>query len=216
MKEEDQNLPADVNTKVSVLDKIYGFAINGIPRFDKSLDSVVNSYVTKARTTDEAINNFVRNQKIKCGTTGFVTGLGGILTLPIAIPADVASSLYIEMRMIAGIAMIRGYNIYDDQVKTLIYLCLVGNTIGDVVKQVGIKVGERLVVKKLLPKLTREVISKINRSVAFRLITKGGSKGLLNIGKMVPIIGGLIGVAWNVAEVTIFAKHAKKVFNENR
>ncbi|MBD5422783.1 MAG: EcsC family protein [Bacteroides sp.] len=216
MKEEDQNLPADVNTKVSVLDKIYGFAINGIPRFDKSLDSVVNSYVTKARTTDEAINNFVRNHKIKCGTTGFVTGLGGILTLPIAIPADVASSLYIEMRMIAGIAMIRGYNIYDDQVKTLIYLCLVGNTIGDVVKQVGIKVGERLVVKKLLPKLTREVISKINRSVAFRLITKGGSKGLLNIGKMVPIIGGLIGVAWNVAEVTIFAKHAKKVFNENR
>ena len=216
MKEEDINSPADVNTKVSVLDKVYEYAINGIPRFDKSLDSVVNSYVTKARTTDEAINNFVRNQKIKCGTTGFVTGLGGLLTLPFTIPADVASSLYIEMRMIAGIAMIRGYNIYDDQVKTLIYLCLVGNAIGDVVKQVGIKVGEKLVVKKLLPKLTREVINKINRSVAFRLITRGGSKGLLNIGKMVPIIGGFIGGAWNVAEVTIFAKHAMKVFNENR
>ena len=216
MKEEEINLPAEVNTKVSVLDKIYGYAINGISRFDKPLDNIVQSYVTKARTTDKAIDNFVRNQKIKCGTTGFITGLGGLLTLPVTIPADIASSLYIELRMIAGIAMIRGYNIYDDQVKTLIYLCLVGNAIGDVVKQVGIKVGEKLVVKKLLPKLTREVVKKINQRVAFRLITKNGTKGMINVGKMIPIGGGIIGGAWNVAEVGIFAKHAKKMFNENR
>lgn len=216
MKEENKNVPVEQNSNVSVLDKIYGVAINGVPYLDKPLDLTVQSYVSKAKTTEDAINSFVSNQKIKCGTTGFVTGLGGLLTLPVTIPADLASSLYIELRMIAGIAMIRGYNIYDDQVKTLVYLCLVGNAVGDVVKQVGIKIGERVAVKKLLPKLTREVTKKINQRVAFRLLTKNGSKGIINAGKLVPLIGGIIGGIWNVAEVGIFAKHAKKMFNENR
>ena len=216
MKEDNFDMPAEQNSKVSVLDKIYGLAINGLPYVDRPLPAVVNSYVSKAKTKDEAIKNFISNQKIKCGTTGFITGLGGLLTLPVTIPADLASSLYIELRMIAGIAMIRGYDIYDDQVKTLVYLCLVGNAVGDVVKQVGIKIGEKLAVKKLLPKLTREITKKINQMVAFRLITKNGTKGVINVSKMVPIIGGVIGGVWNVAEVGIFGKHAKRMFNENR
>jgi hypothetical protein len=37
------------------------------------------------------------------------------------------------------------------------------------------------------------VITKINQKVGFRLLTKFGSKGVINLGKMVPLTGGIIG-----------------------
>ncbi|MDE5815792.1 MAG: EcsC family protein, partial [Alistipes sp.] len=126
------------------------------------------------------------------------------------------SSLYMELRMIAGIAMIRGYDVHDDQVKTAVYMCLIFNMVGDVLKQVGIQAVEKIAVKKLLPKLTQEIIVKINKAVGFRLLTKGGTKGLVNLGKVIPLFGGIVGAAYNWAEVAICAKAAKKMFNEDK
>ena len=39
-----------------------------------------------------------------------MSSIGGIITLPIAIPVGLTASLYIQMRMVAGIATISGYN----------------------------------------------------------------------------------------------------------
>lgn len=197
------------------LDKVYDFAINGIPKVDKPITQLVASYKNKHKSTEDDIKEFVRMQKLKTTTTGFVTGLGGLLTLPVTIPADLASSLYIEMRMIAGIAALRNYSVYDDRVKTLIYVCIVGNSAGDILKQVGIKGSNQIVAKKLLPKISGELLKKINQAVGFRLFTKGGSKGLINLGKAIPIVGGIVGGAYNYVETDVYAKRAIKVFDED-
>ena len=194
----------------------YNFVLNGVPNVSEPLPKLIAPYISRYKSTETAIEQFILNQKLKCSGTGFVTGLGGFMTLPVTIPADLISSLYIELRMIAGIAMIRGYDIYDDQVKTLIYLCLIFNTAGDVMKQVGIQAVEKIAVKKLLPKLTQEIIVKINKAVGFRLLTKGGTKGIINAGKAIPIFGGIVGGTYNWIEVAICAKAAKKMFNENK
>lgn len=210
----------DVNEKgeerFALLQKVYDFVLNGVPMVSEPLSELVAPYIAHNEDTEAAIEKFILNQKLKCSGTGFVTGLGGLLTLPVTIPADLVSSLYIELRMIAAIAMIRGYDIHDDQVKTLVYMCLIGNAIGDVIKQVGIQTAEKLTVKKLLPKLTKEMIAKLNKAVGFRMLTKGGSKGMINLGKAVPLFGGIIGAVYNWAEVAICAKYAKKMFNENK
>ena len=200
---------------VKVLEWAYQTALNGVPKVSESLDDFVQDYVDKYGRTEAAIDKMVAVQKLKCTTTGFITGIGGVMTLPVSIPADLASSLYMEIRMIAAIAMLRGYNVYSDEVKTLVYLCIAGNAVSDILKNVGIKTAQNLVVKKLLPMLTRELIVKINKAVGFRILTKGGSKGLVNAGKAVPVIGGFVGGAWNYAEVAVYAKYAKKMFNEN-
>lgn len=215
----ESNIPETIeNGKkgVALLDKIFELTVNGIPLVSEPVDELARSYLSKAKSPDAAIEKFIRNQKAKCFTTGFLTGLGGFITLPVTLPTDLASSLYIEMRMIATIATIRGYNIQDDQVKTLVYACMAGNVTLDIFKQVGIKTAETVAIKKLLPKLSREVIVKINQKVGFRLITRAGSKGLINLTKWVPIFGGIVGGGWNWAEVAVVAKLAKKIFNENR
>lgn len=200
---------------IAVLDWAYETAINGIPMVSEPLNEFVQSYINKYGRTEKAIDKMITAQKLKCGTTGFLTGLGGLITLPATLPADLASSLYMEIRMIASIAILRGYNVNDDEVKTLIYMCLVGNAIDDVIKNAGIKTAQSIAAKKLLPLLSKELIKKINQAVGFRLITKGGTKGIVNAGKMIPIFGGIVGGTWNVVEVGIYAKYAKKMFNEN-
>ena len=85
----------------------------------------------------------MQNQVLKCGTSGFLTGLGGLITLPVAIPANIGSVLYVQLRMVAGIAKLGGYDIKSDQVQTMVYLALTGSALKDVVKQVGIKFGEK-------------------------------------------------------------------------
>lgn len=39
--------------------------------------------------------------------------------LPVAIPANISSVLYIQLRMIAAIAIMSGHDVKDDKVRTL-------------------------------------------------------------------------------------------------
>lgn len=199
---------------VKVLEWTYEKALNGIPGVSESIDELVGPYIEKYYYDIEfALKRFVRNQKLKTTTSGFLTGLGGAITLPVAIPADFVSSLYVEVRMIAGIAKIRGYDLKDDQVKTLVYLCLIGNSIGDLLKDVGIQVGKNVTIKKLLPKISGAMLTKINKAVGFRLLTKNGSKGLVNLNKLVPVIGGFVSGGYNYFETSAYAKIAIKMFS---
>lgn len=212
----NQEIIAKAEKGNALLQKAYDFVLNGLPTVSEPLSELVAPYIGRYKSTETAIEQFILNQKLKCAGTGFMTGLGGIVTLPVMIPADLFSSLYMELRMIAGIAMIRGYDVHDDQVKTLIYMCLIFNTVGDIVKQVGIQAIEKIAVKKLLPKLTQEIIVKINKAVGFRLLAKGGTKSSIILLKTIPALGGIVGAAYNWGEVAVCARAAKKMFNENK
>jgi hypothetical protein len=41
--------------------------------------------------------------------------------------------------------------------------------------------------------ISGKTITAINQKVGFRLLTKFGEKGVVNLGKAVPLIGGIIG-----------------------
>ena len=59
--------------------------------------------------------------------------------LPVAGPANVASVLIIQMRMIAAIAVIRGYNLNDNQIQTFVYIALTGKAAGEVLRKAGVQ-----------------------------------------------------------------------------
>ncbi len=148
---------------------------------------------------------------MKCGTSGFLTGLGGVITLPVAIPANVGSVLYVQMRMIAAIAQMGGYDVRSDQVQTLVYMCLVGTSLADIAKQAGIKISEKGL-QAAIKKLPGAALVKINQKVGFRLLTKFGTKGAINLVKLVPVVGGVIGGGLDVVATREIAKNAIKLF----
>ena len=195
---------------MQVLEWSYEKAVQGLPGME-SAEELAKRYLEKYDTVDEAINTFINWQCAKCATSGFITGLGGLLTLPVAIPANISSVIFVQIRMIAAIAYMRGYNLKDDQVKTLVFVALTGQAATDILKQAGITIGSK-VGMNLIKKMPMKVIYQINKKVGFRLVTKFGQKGVINLGKMVPIVGGVIGGTVDTVGTLTVGKTAKKLF----
>ena len=196
---------------MKLLDKLYDNSIQGIPKVSEPIDKLAEDYLSKNSDIQKAAKSFINYQIAKCTTSGFITGLGGLITLPVAIPANVGSVLYVQMRMIACLAYMGGYDTNSDQVQTLVYACLAGISLDQVVKQVGIKFGMKMA-QAMVKKIPGKVLTKINQKVGFRFLTKFGTKGLINIGKAIPIVGGVISGGFDFAETKIIADRAYKMF----
>ena len=134
-----------------------------------------------------------------------------MFTLPVAIPSALVASLVIQASMVAAIAEIHGHRSTDDRVRTVILACMLGTGIEDVVKQTGIAVGEKVAIE-LLKELPGTVLIEINKKVGFRLLTKSGEKGAVNLVKLVPVVGGLVGGALDGANCWAVGRIADRVF----
>ncbi|MBD8083879.1 EcsC family protein [Chryseobacterium caseinilyticum] len=199
---------------LQVLDWAYEKSLNGIPGVSDPIEVFASSYTKGTGTMLQNVNSLIRWQISKTTTSGFLTGLGGLITLPVAIPADISTGIYVHMRMIAAIAFIGGYDIKDDKVKSLIYLCLVGESVKDILKDGGIAIGSKLALSSL-KSVSGKTLTKINRMVGFRLITKFGEKGAVNLVKLVPVAGGIIGGTVNAIGTNAIGNLARKTFIEN-
>lgn len=155
----------------------------------------------------------LKNQIAKCTTSGFITGFGGAITMPVTIPANIGSVLYVQMRMIACTAYLAGFDLNCDQVQTFVYACLAGVSVNGVVKQAGIKVGVKMA-KQAIQKIPGKALTKINQKIGFRFITKFGEKGIVNLGKLLPGVGAVINGGLDFAETKIIADRAYKMFFE--
>jgi uncharacterized protein (DUF697 family) len=209
-KEEGREEPKRLSALMTALNWGYDKAVNGIPNFDRAED-LANDYLAKARSPDEAIDRLILWQIGKAGTAGFVSGLGGIITLPVAIPANLMSVLWIQIRMIAAIAHIKGYDIRSDQVKTLVLTCLVGTSTTDILKDFGINVGSRFG-QKAIKGISGAILTRINRAVGFRLIAKAGPTAAVNLSKIVPFVGGLVGGTVDAFVTRAIGATAKSIF----
>lgn len=119
--------------------------------------------------------------------------------------------MYVQMRMIACLAYMGGYDTNSDQVQTLVYACLAGISIDQLLKRAGIQFGNKLAMA-MVRKIPGEVLTKINQKVGFRFVTKLGTKGIVNIGKAVPVVGGVISGGFDFAETRVIANRAYKMF----
>lgn len=205
MGNEEEITPSKVQ---KLLEWGYDSAINGLPKMSTA-EELAESYLSKHSSTDKAINSLIRYQNTKAATSGFLTGVGGAITLPVAIPTNIASVLYVQMRMVAAIAHMRGFDVRDDQVKTLVFVALTGHSATNILKNAGIQVGKKLLINTIKIKVTRETLKKVNQKVGFRLVTKFGGKGIINLGRLVPIVGGIIGGTYDFLGTVVIGKVAK-------
>ena len=196
---------------MKLLDTCYEKCLNGIPKVSPSVEEMANDYLKKHKTTEDACKAMLRNQIAKCTTSGVLTGFGGFITMPIAIPANVGSVIYVQMRMIACVAYMADYELNSDQTQTFIYACLAGVAVNELLKQAGIKFGIKFA-NGLIKKIPGKVLTKINQKVGFRFITKFGTKGIVNLGKLLPGVGAVVGGGLALVETKVIADRAYKWF----
>ena len=175
---------------------------------------MANDYLKKYKTKEEACKAMIRNQIAKCATSGFITGFGGFITMPVTLPANITSVIYVQMRMIACTSYMAGFDLDSEQTQTLVYACLAGVAVNNVMKQASIKFGVKFA-NGLITKIPGKVLTKINQKVGFRFVTKFGTKGVVNLGKLIPGVGAFIGGGLDLVETKIIAKRSYKWFFEH-
>ena len=196
---------------MKLLDACYEKCLDGIPKISPSVAELAGDYLKKHSDKEEACRAMLRNQIIKCTTSGALSGLGGIVSMPVAIPANIGSVLYVQMRMIACAAYLADYDLDSDQTQTFVYACLAGVTVNELLKQAGVKFGIKFA-NSMIKKIPGTVLTKINQKVGFRFLTKFGSKGLVNLGKLVPGVGAVVGGGLDLIETKIIANRAYNWF----
>ena len=199
---------------MKILDSCYEKCLNGIPKVSPSVEEMANDYLKKYKTKEEACKAMIRNQIAKCATSGFITGFGGFITMPVTLPANITSVIYVQMRMIACTSYMAGFDLNSDQTQTLVYACLAGVAVNNVIKQAGIKFGVKFA-NGLIKKIPGKVLTKINQKVGFRFVTKFGTKGGVNLGKLIPGVGAVIGGGLDLVETKLIAKRSYKWFFEH-
>jgi hypothetical protein len=167
---------------------------------------------SRYRNHDARIDSLIRWESSKTFTTGFATGVGGVLVLPVTIPAAIGSAWVLQARMVGAIAHIRGYDLDDDRVRTLAVAAIAGDaTVKEAVRRIGTDFGTRAS-KQAVSRISGRALIEINKKVGFRLFTKFGTKGLVNLGKMVPLAGAGVGAGVNIAAMRSAGRYAKSNF----
>lgn len=214
MSEKEKKTVIAQEDVMKILDSCYEKCLNGIPKISPSVEEMANDYLKKYKTKEEACKAMIRNQITKCATSGFITGFGGFITMPVTLPANITSVIYVQMRMIACTSYMAGFDLNSDQTQTLVYACLAGVAVNNVIKQAGIKFGVKFA-NGLIKKIPGKVLTKINQKVGFRFATKFGTKGIINLGKLIPGVGAVIGGGLDLVETKIIAERSYKWFFEH-
>jgi len=192
--------------------KLVDYGIDGVGPLS-SADSLGNEYLndTSYCDNDARVDSLIKWESSKNFTSGLLTGLGGIITLPAAVPAALGASWIVQARMCGTIAKIYGHEIEDDRVRTLALLSLIGDAGKEILKEAGVKIGQKLTISAI-NRIPGRVLIEINKRVGFRLLTKAGEKGVVNLIKFVPVAGGL--VSGSIDGVTCYSigKTAKSIF----
>ena len=198
-----------------LLDSFYEKCIDGINKISPPVIDTANDYLNKHQTKELSCRAMMNVQIFKCTMSGFLTGLGGLVTLPIALPINIITVLYFQMRMIACLAHMAGLDLHSNEAKTFVYACLAGVSINAALKNTGIKMGVKAA-EKLLSKMPAKIMTSVNERTDAKLATKVGAKTAANFSKFMPGVGAVIGALLDYFESRIIAKRAYNWFIKDK
>ena len=176
-----------------------------------SAEDLAREFRAAPGTLPQQIDRLIRWQCAKAGAVGFLSGLGGLLTLPITVPGDVAAVTYLHVRMTVAIAIMAGHDPRSERVRTFAFLALVGNSLTALLKEVGIEMGRRLATS-LVERASAEALARLQGQLGSRLVAKTTQKGAVKLGRLVPLAGGLVGGSIDALATRAVGRAAKRIF----
>lgn len=173
----------------SFLDRAYQASIDGLGAFGSS-EELARTYLARnGGNPRKAANALIRWQNTKAATSGFISGLGGLITLPVALPANMSSLIYLQIRMITAIAAMGGHDIRDEKVKAACLSALSGVELEEFAKNIGISLARSTAIQNI----NTRILLDIKKYLVRHFVRAGSSRVLSAALKFVPIMGGVIG-----------------------
>lgn len=213
--------------KPLVIDRAPGLTANIVRQvFDRAVDgagplkgaaAAADERLKESRgNVDKAVESLVDSHVKLAGLQGFVTNIGGLVTMALTIPVNISGLALLQCHLVAGIAHLRGYDLADPRVRNAVLACLLGE---DAVKS--------LVKKKRLPSSPMAIATaphhdpaldpKIAAEVTSELITRvAGKRTIAMVARRTPVLGGGVGaVADGYATYQVGKYAAKELRSRN-
>lgn len=178
---------------ISALNKIIDSSINGLGPFESAyvISEKYKSYNYKS--TKEMCESMIKWETLKAFNSGFLSNLGGLITLPFSIPGNIAANLFLQTRLAAAIAISYGLDVRDERIRQLILFSLLGNAAQSVVKDFAIQVGVKSFKKLFASTIPYATFMKINEKIGLKILATFNQQGFKLFTKAIPIVGPIIG-----------------------
>ncbi|MBK8803669.1 MAG: EcsC family protein [Fibrobacteres bacterium] len=193
-----------------IFDWVYERALSGLGTM-ASADKLARTYLEKPGELEQKVDSLIRSQALLSGTTGFLTGLGGWIALPVTLPASLTSGLLVQTRLILAIARMAGHDPRDPQVRVLVMACLCGNAAKGVLKNLGVSLGTRIT-RSVVEALAAKVVWSVEKAIGKRLAVQWAQSGAKNLVKLAPLAGGVIGAGIDGFATRAVGRIAKHLF----
>ena len=189
-----------------------GKAIDGFAGFPGARE-VARRHLARRRDVDLAIRDVLDQHVRLAGAQGFVANIGGVAVMAFAIPANLAGVGLLQVRMVAAIQHLRGYDVNDSRVRTAALMTLLGE---DDVKA-AIKRGEfpghphdvAVAAGDADPALLERVGSEVTQALVTRV---GGKHATLAVTKRIPVLGGAVSAGVDAFSTYTIGRYADREF----
>lgn len=208
---------ANESKALALVKSILNQGINGVPPILPSATAFADSFMDydcwkNINCKENVVRKMIKRRCFENFLTGTVTSLGGVITLPVNIIASLGASWVIQANLAAAIAYVYEHDLRDDHIRTAVLLSILGDSAAQVLKKAGVKITEKALYKAI-SKIPGKVLIEINKKVGFRLLTKAGEKGVINLVRGIPIAGAIVGGTVDAVICNQVGKMANKLFH---
>lgn len=203
-------MSATATVRRFVLDRLYPTVLDGVPGLGTPM-ALAADVRKGGGSLDDQVDRLVRRHVAASSAAGFLSGLGGWLTLPLTLPTNLAAVATVQLHMAASIAALAGHDPRQAGTRERVLRCLIGASPADPARdaeqetldRVGLKLAERglnLVVSSAVGAAKWGARKVVSRQVKRRLL------------RGIPLVGGFIGAASDGYVTTKVAQAARDEF----
>lgn len=191
----------------NVLRQILDTAINGGSKIPGA-KTVAAKYLVKKGNVESAIDDLITSHVRLATAQGFITNVAGGLASVVGLPANIAALATVQIRLIAAIAHLRGYDVDDARVRTAMTLCLLGeHGVTQAIQHDEVPTTPLAIATAPMfdAELDRRIAEKVFTSIGGRISGRGV---VVFLARKVPLVGGGVsGVmdAWHTSSVGSYA-----------
>jgi hypothetical protein len=174
--------------------QVFDIAINGRGPFNGAVEMADRQRVAHSGHSGPAVDTLIEQHVRLAGGQGFVTGLGGIATLVVALPANLTGLTIVQARMVAAIAHLHGYDLASLKVRTAVAAVLLGaDGVQDQISK-G-RLPSRPLAIATAPVFDKPLADTVLNMVGAALMARLGGKHLgTTFARRIPLLGGGVGM----------------------
>lgn len=181
----------------------------GLPISGRTIEEQVTSLRRlHPAALDPVARAFLRTNSLAAGAQGFVTGLGGLATLPIAMGADTVGVLYWIVRATSAVMAAYGFENASEQGTAQLRIGLLAATGVNSVAVGGTSVAVSELSRQLLANPASARVVALGTRQLLRNLGVGATRGRL--ARTVPVLGGAVGGALNASLVGAVGRRTRR------